>query len=123
MGKQVRTAPPEGSKRVIGAVKRFAEFCLSNDPELVAAGVLPHEAADMRGHVATIGSWLDQFVAVLGRDEATESSGKANEGRQLPDKAQSAKPESAPANSSMWDLLEIPPILDRRVKAHQETLP
>jgi hypothetical protein len=111
MGKQVRTAPAEGFKRVIGAVKRFAEFCLSNDPEMVAAGVLPHEAADMRGHVATIDSWLDQFVAVLGRDEATESSGKANEGRQLPDKAQSAKPVSAPANSSIWDSLEVPPYL------------
>jgi hypothetical protein len=120
MGKQVRTAPTEGFKTVIGAVKRFAEFCLSNDPEMVGAGVLPHEAADMRGHVANIDSWLDQFVAVLGRAQATESSGKANEGRQLPDKAQSAKPVSALANSSMWDSLDVPPFLDRRVKADQE---
>jgi len=120
MGRQIRGAPTEGFKRLIGAVKRFAEFCRSNEPDTVAAGIPSHEAADMRGHVATIDSWLDQFVAVLGRDEATESSDKANEGRQLPDKAQPAKPVSAIANSSMWDPLDIPPDLDRRRWAHQE---
>ncbi|GAC1573012.1 MAG: hypothetical protein NVS3B5_02280 [Sphingomicrobium sp.] len=68
MGKQVRTVPAEGFRQathLIGAVKRFAEFCLSNDPEGVASGVLPHEAGDLRGHVATIDSWLDRFVVNL----------------------------------------------------------
>jgi hypothetical protein len=116
MGKQVRTAPTEGFKRVVGAVKRFADFCHSNDPDMVAAGVLPHEAADMCGHVETIDSWLDQFIAVLSRDEATESSGKANEGQKFPDKAQSAKPTPR----SMSDFPELPPFLDRRMKDHQE---
>jgi hypothetical protein len=76
---------------VIGAVKRFAEFCLSNDPEMVPPASCRIKRP-MCGHVATIDSWLDQFVAVFGRDEATKSSGEANEGRQLPDKLQPAKP-------------------------------
>lgn len=65
MGKQVRSVPTEDFKRathLIGAVKRFAEFCLANDPISVAAGVMPHETAELRGHVGTIDSWLDCFV-------------------------------------------------------------
>ncbi len=38
MGKQVRAIPPEGFRQathIIGAVKRFAEFCQENVPETV----------------------------------------------------------------------------------------
>lgn len=67
MGKQVR-AMPEGFKQathLIGAVRRFSEFCQANDAKFVAEGVLPSEVAELRDHVATIDGWLDRFVTSL----------------------------------------------------------
>lgn len=60
--------PPEGFRQathLIGAVKRFAEFCGQNNPERVANGVLPHEAHEIRALVSTIDGWLDRFVVNL----------------------------------------------------------
>ena len=63
-------APPrpagfQQATALLGTVRRFAEFCAANDPELIAGGVLPHEAADTREQVATIDAWLDRFVINL----------------------------------------------------------
>jgi hypothetical protein len=71
MGKKVRTVLPEDFKRathLIGAVKRFAEFCGENSPEDVALGVLPDEVAELRGYVAAIDAWLDRFIVSLSRE-------------------------------------------------------
>lgn len=70
MGRKVRQMPPapEGftqATHLIGAVKRFAEFCAANNPEHVAGGVMPSEAGDLRQRVATIDAWLDRFVVNL----------------------------------------------------------
>lgn len=49
MGKQSRSAP-EGFKeasRLIGTVRRFAEFCEANAPARVANGVMASEAAEL----------------------------------------------------------------------------
>ncbi len=67
MGKQIRAVPPESFKRathLIGTVKRFAEFCESNDPKMVAAGVLPSEDQELRELVEVIEGWLDYLVSL-----------------------------------------------------------
>jgi hypothetical protein len=59
---------PQGFREathLIGTVKRFAEFCRANDPERVASGVMPSEAADLQQHVSAIDGWLDRFVVNL----------------------------------------------------------
>ncbi len=67
-GKKPRKPPPEGfaeASKLIGTIRRFAEFCETNDPALVANGVLSNETAKVRQLVGTIDSWLDQFVVNL----------------------------------------------------------
>lgn len=67
MGKRARPTP-EGftqATHLLGAVKRFAEFCASNSPTLVAGGVMESEVPEVRQHVATIDAWLDRFVVAL----------------------------------------------------------
>jgi hypothetical protein len=67
LGKQSRPVP-EGFKQathLIGAVKRFAEFCQDNDAGLVAGGVLPAEAGALRSMVGVIDGWLDRFIINL----------------------------------------------------------
>lgn len=59
---------PEGfaaATNLIGTVERFAQFCASQDPEIIAAAVMPHESKEVREHVATIDAWLDRFVVNL----------------------------------------------------------
>ena len=51
--------------QLIGAVRRFAEFCQAQDPAEVAAGVTAREAKDVRKKVAIIDAWLDRFVVSL----------------------------------------------------------
>lgn len=71
-GKKSRVPePPEGFRQathLIGAVRRFANFCDENAPELVAGGVLPQEIDGVRELVSTIDNWLDRFVVNLGND-------------------------------------------------------
>jgi len=67
IGKQSRPVP-EGFKQathVLGAVKRFSDFCAENAPEFVAGGVMPSEASEVRAQVTTIDAWLDRFVINL----------------------------------------------------------
>ena len=67
-GKKPRHPPPEGfaeASKLIGTVRRFAEFCDVNNPALVANGVLSDETAKVRQLVSTIDGWLDQFVVNL----------------------------------------------------------
>jgi len=67
MGKNSRPIP-EGFReatQLLGTVRRFSEFCSSNNPELVAGGVLPSEVHKIRNHVSTIDAWLDRFVVNL----------------------------------------------------------
>jgi hypothetical protein len=59
---------PEGfaaATNLIGTVEMFAQFCRSQNPEIIAAAVMPHEVTDVREHVATIDGWLDRFVVNL----------------------------------------------------------
>ena len=59
---------PEGFKQathLIGTVRRFAEFCKTNNPTEVANGVMTSEAAELRALVGTIDGWLDRFVVNL----------------------------------------------------------
>lgn len=69
MGRQRRFPdPPEGFRQatqLLGTVRRFAEFCAANNPEFVAAGVLPSEAKHVRELVTQIDHWLDRFVVNL----------------------------------------------------------
>jgi ParB family chromosome partitioning protein len=68
MGKQVRAVPTEGFKQathLIGAVKRFAEFCEENEPERVAAGVLPVEILELRCGMLMIEAWLKSLALDL----------------------------------------------------------
>lgn len=50
----------------LAQLQRFAEFTSRNDPQKVAAGVMPHEIKRARAHVATVDAWLDRFVISLG---------------------------------------------------------
>ena len=79
MGTQTRPPKPEppldytglqpidfvASSKLSGSVHRFAEFCAENDPERMAAVVMPHQLAEFRRAVAAIDSWLDRFVVKL----------------------------------------------------------
>jgi hypothetical protein len=59
---------PEGFQQatdLLGAVRRFAEFCGEHQPELVAKGVMDTDVAEVRQLVATIDAWLDRFVVNL----------------------------------------------------------
>lgn len=60
-------APPgfKAATNLIGAVKRFAEFCEQNDAIHVAGGVYDYERAELKKHVGTIDRWLDRFVINL----------------------------------------------------------
>ncbi len=67
-GKKPRSPPPEGfaeASKLIGTVRRFAEFCDVHDPAIVANGVLSNETVKVRQLVSTIDSWLDRFVVNL----------------------------------------------------------
>jgi len=60
--------PPEGfqeATKLLGRVRDFARFCAAHDPALVAGGVMPGEAFDLRQQVSTIDGWLDRFVVSL----------------------------------------------------------
>lgn len=48
-----------------GALRRFAEFCSTNDARRIAAAFKPHEVAALKQHVSTIDGWLDRFVTTL----------------------------------------------------------
>lgn len=50
---------------LIGALRRFAEFCSQNDPTEMAEAMLPEEAATLRKQVQEIDAWLDCFVVNL----------------------------------------------------------
>jgi hypothetical protein len=68
MGKQIRSVPDQSFKQaslLIGAMSRYAEFCRTNPPESVAAGVMPDEAAQRRADIALIDAWHDRFVVNL----------------------------------------------------------
>ena len=59
---------PEGFQQathLLGAVRRFAEFCGEHQPELIANGVMDTEVAEVRQRVATIDAWLDRLVVNL----------------------------------------------------------
>ena len=61
-------APPEGfaeATKLLGTVRRFAEFCQEHNPQRVAQGVMPTETPRLREMVASIDGWLDQFVVSL----------------------------------------------------------
>lgn len=51
--------------QALGRLRDFARFCSRHEAELVARGVLPHEAEEARQWVASIDGWLDRFVVNL----------------------------------------------------------
>ncbi|MGF1628290.1 MAG: ParB/RepB/Spo0J family partition protein [Kiloniellaceae bacterium] len=67
----IATAPGfKSATHLIGAVRRFAEFCGENSPQKVAKGLLPGEAKVLIEAVFTIGSWNAKFLDALeGRDD------------------------------------------------------
>lgn len=69
MGTQRRAPdPPEGfaqATRLLGNVRRFAEFCRDHDAQHVAGGVMPAETLKLREMVGAIDGWLDRFVINL----------------------------------------------------------
>jgi hypothetical protein len=64
-------APPprphgfEQATHALGTLRRFAEFCETQDPAFVANGVLSHEVEEARVRVGVIDAWLDRFVTAL----------------------------------------------------------
>jgi hypothetical protein len=61
----IARARPDGfaaATNLIGTVEDFAEFCRSENPEIIAAAVMPHEVNDVREQVGIIDAWLDRFV-------------------------------------------------------------
>lgn len=70
MGKASRPVPAgfKQATHLLGAVRRFADFCAENDPVTVAGGVMGAEVQEVRAQVAAIDSWLDRFVVNLGSE-------------------------------------------------------
>lgn len=57
-------AKPEGFQQathLLGAVRRFAEFCEANDPVRVAKGVMPIEVREVKEQIARVRSWNHQL--------------------------------------------------------------
>ncbi len=65
---QQRPAPPGfiNATKLMGAVRRFSEFCEEHPPESVSSGVLEYEVSDLRARIGVIDGWLDQFIVNLG---------------------------------------------------------
>ena len=51
----------------MGMLRRFADYCASNDPVRMAAAFQPHEIDYVRRQVESVDSWLDLFVVNLRR--------------------------------------------------------
>lgn len=69
MGKAAPAVPPPSSRpgfyqatHTVGAMRRFAEKCEENAPELVAGGLLEHEHDEARRFAHTIDRWIDRFL-------------------------------------------------------------
>lgn len=73
MGKQTAEPPPSAREgfyeatHTMGALRRFAEKCNANAPELVARGLLDHELEEARRLVHQVDAWLDRFIVNLRR--------------------------------------------------------
>ena len=68
MSEQLRTVPIEGFKQathLIGSVNSFAKFCRSNSARTVAAGILPHERAEVDASIGVNQEWLDRFAVAV----------------------------------------------------------
>jgi hypothetical protein len=77
MGKKVHGVPEDSFKRathLIGTVKRFANFCQTNAPETVAAGVLPDEILELRAGMLVIEAWLKLLALDLQEPKAPETA-------------------------------------------------
>jgi hypothetical protein len=62
---------PAGFKQathLIGVVQDFAAFCQTNDPVVVAGGLMKSEVQEVRSFVGVIDGWLDRFVVNLSPD-------------------------------------------------------
>jgi hypothetical protein len=59
---QRNPAFPRATK-VLGTLRRFAEFCAENDPATVASAVMPHEVKATTARAAVVAEWLARFVA------------------------------------------------------------
>jgi hypothetical protein len=108
--------PPEGpSVTHIDTLRRFAEFCDTNQPGSVVAGMLPMEVEETRASLAVITRWVVGFQHQV---NATHITTKAGKGPRGPETMLPAKRELvAPQSESYPDL---PVFLDRRRKAAQQ---
>jgi len=107
-----RPKPPDGpSLTQIGMVKRFAEFCDTNQPASVVAGMLPMELEEARASLVVITGWLVRFrPQVESRHMTTTEAADGSRG-----------PEMDPAKrdplAGARDMPDIPACLDRRAKS------
>lgn len=54
--------PPQDAMPAIGVLKRFADFCRTHSPKVVAIGVLPSDATDLRTGLGIVEEWLSRFA-------------------------------------------------------------
>jgi hypothetical protein len=105
--------PPTAFKSAttaIGEIKRFAEFCRKNSPMAVAAGILPHEAAELRSGIAVVDEWLSRFAVAL--DDRSRQAIVAPPGDNSVPQVESSTALLAPTNAHD-DALDIPAFLRR----------
>jgi ParB-like chromosome segregation protein Spo0J len=108
---------------LIDAVDRFADFCRTNSPASVTAGILQGEVAEVRVSIVVIREWLGQLAAGLGRVEATDIAPKAAEHALSADIVPPAKHEPVAAASDRWRDLGIPTFLRREQARSNATNP
>jgi hypothetical protein len=53
------------ASQALGEIERFVEFCRTTAPATVAAGVLPHDVAELQYGLGVIQEWLDRCAVVL----------------------------------------------------------
>ena len=59
---------PEGFRQateLLGTISRFAEFCQTNPPAIIANGLLPHEITTIKQNIAIIDAWLDELLDII----------------------------------------------------------
>lgn len=64
---QPNHVPPKFAEatHVLGVLYTFAKFCADHEAGDIAQALYPHERESARGHVATIKTWLAEFVRAL----------------------------------------------------------
>jgi hypothetical protein len=103
----------KSATQAIGQIKSYAEFCRTNSPATVAAGLLPHEVEKVRNGIAVIDAWLARFVTLLPDEPKSTHAAPAPT---VEPSTEATTPPTVPEPKPITtgEMPDIPPFLDLR---------